>query len=232
IANYDDWLNLVLTHEYTHILHLDQARGFGRAMRMVFGRNPLLFSFPNLFSPLWFIEGIATVSETENTNAGRLRGTYVDMVLRTAAVEDRWATEAQASGLSPYWPVGGARYYYGSKFLSWLATTRGVDKLRLFMNDYSGNVMPFRVNASAEDVYGVSMKALWQQWSVEQQRTYRAERDKLAADGLTTREKLTSQGYDTINPILSSDGTRVAYSHRGPFERATIRVRDVASNRD
>src|SRR5438093_1664337 len=129
IANYDDWLNLVLTHEYTHILHLDQARGFGRAMRMVFGRNPLLFSFPNLFSPLWFIEGIATVSETENTNAGRLRGTYVDMVLRTAAVEDRWATEAQASGLSPYWPVGGARYYYGSKFLSWLARTRGVDKL-------------------------------------------------------------------------------------------------------
>ena len=26
INNYDDWLNLVITHELTHILHLDQAR--------------------------------------------------------------------------------------------------------------------------------------------------------------------------------------------------------------
>ena len=232
IENYDDWLNLVITHEFTHILHLDQARGFARGMRMVFGRNPLLFSFPNLFSPAWFIEGIATVSESENTNAGRLKGTYVDMVLRTAAVEDRWASEAQASGLGPYWPNGGTRYYYGSKFLSWLATTRGADKLRDFMNDYSGNVVPFRVNASAEAVYGVSMKELWQQWSAEQQRSYLAERDKLAADGLTTGERLTHQGYQTLNPILSPDGTRLAYVHEGPFERVTIRVRDVSANRD
>jgi hypothetical protein len=231
-GNYDNWLNLVITHEFTHILHIDQARGFARGMRMVFGRGPLLFSFPNLFSPLWFIEGIATVSESENTNAGRLKGTYVDMVLRTAAVEDRWASEAQASGLGPYWPTGSTRYYYGSKFLSWLATTRGVDKLRDFMNNYSGNVVPFRVNASAKDVYGVSMKELWQQWSAEQQRTYLAERDKLAADGLTTHERLTHQGYETLNPILSPDGTRLAYAHQGPFERATIRVRDVSANRD
>ena len=231
IDNYDNWLNLVITHEYTHILHLDQARGFSRVMRNIFGRNPLL-SFPNEFTPLWFIEGIATLSESENTNAGRLKGTYVDMALRTAAVEDRWATEAQASGLGPYWPTGNSRYYYGSKFLSWLETTRGRDKLTQFMNDYSGNVVPFRINASAEDVYGTSMKELWEQWGVEQQKTYRADRDRLAADGLTDRTRLTTLGYETTHPIVSPDGTRVAYAHRGPYERPTIRVRDIASNRD
>ena len=230
VNNYDDWLNLVITHEFTHILHLDQARGFAHGMRLAFGRNPLLFSFPNFFTPAWFIEGIATLSETENTNAGRLKGTYVDMVLRTAAVENRWASEAEASGLGPYWPDGGARYYYGSKFLSWLATTRGAGKLRDFMNDYSGNVVPFRVNASAEDVYGVSMKELWQQWSAEQQRAYIADRDKLG--DLSPRERLTRLGYETLNPILSPDGTRLAYVHQGPFERPTIRVREVSSNRD
>ena len=35
IGDYDSWLNLVITHEYVHILHLDQALGFSRAMRAV-----------------------------------------------------------------------------------------------------------------------------------------------------------------------------------------------------
>src|SRR5712691_6997188 len=52
IEYYDDWLNLVITHEYTHILHLDQARAFAAAMRRVFGRA-LIFAFPNELSPLW-----------------------------------------------------------------------------------------------------------------------------------------------------------------------------------
>lgn len=232
IGYYDDWLNVVITHEYTHIIHLDQARGFARWLRLITGRSPTLFTFPNELSPLWMIEGIATLSESENTQSGRLKGTFVDMVLRTAAVEDRWASEAQASGLGPYWPTGNARYYYGSKFLSWLATTHGMDRLTKYFNEYSSNILPFRVNATAEDVYGTSLKSLWRQWGDEQQRIYKAERDRLAADGLTQRRRLTNLGYQTEHPILSSDGTRIAYSHQGPYERATIRIREVASGRD
>ena len=169
IDNYDDWLNLVVTHEYTHIVHLDQARGFDRFMRKVLGRN-LLVGFPNIWSPSWFIEGLAVLSESENTAAGRLKGTYVDMVLRTAAAENRWATPSQATGEGPSWPEGNARYFYGSRFLEWLATTRGMDKLREFVHDYSSNIVPYRMNGSAKDVYGTSMNALWKTWSAEQQR--------------------------------------------------------------
>jgi hypothetical protein len=190
IEYYDDWLNIVITHEYTHILHLDQARGFDRVMRSLFGRNPLL-GFPNEWSPLWFIEGIATLTESEETETGRLKGTYVDMVLRAAAVEDRWATQGQASGLGSRWPVGNTRYFYGSKFLSWLATSRGAGKLTAFVENYSSNVIPFRVNASAEDVYGKSMESLWEEWGAEQQKIYKAERDRLATEGLTSRVRLT-----------------------------------------
>jgi len=231
IGYYDDWLNLVITHEYAHILHLDQARGFAGATRRVLGRN-LLFGFPNEWSPLWLIEGLATLAESETTAAGRLKGTFVEMVLRTAAVEKRFATEAQASGFSPFWPTGNTRYYYGSKFLSWLAVTRGMDKLTQFINEYSSNIVPFRVNATAEEVYGTDMKSLWLQWSEEQQYLYRAERDRLAADGFTERTQLTKLGYETKNPVLSPDGKRLAYSHRGPYERATIRIRDIATGAD
>ncbi|HEX2120021.1 MAG TPA: BamA/TamA family outer membrane protein, partial [Thermoanaerobaculia bacterium] len=225
----DDWLKLVITHEYAHILHLDQARGFSGGMRRVFGRNPLL-GFPNAWSPLWLIEGLATLIESETTPAGRLKGTFTDMVLRTAAIENRFATEAQASGLGPYWPTGNARYFYGAKFLSWLATKHGMEKLTEYLNEYSSSVIPFRVNATANDVYGTSMKALWREWSDEQQRAYRAEGERIGA--LTERTKLTTLGYETKHPILSPDGTRLAYAHRGPYEQATIRVRDVAAGRD
>jgi hypothetical protein len=94
---YDDWLNLVITHEYAHIVHLDMARGLSRGVRRIFGRTPA--SFPNIFSPLWMIEGIATLIESEVTEAGRLKGTFLDMVLRTAAIEGRFPTEPQASDL-------------------------------------------------------------------------------------------------------------------------------------
>jgi WD40 repeat protein len=230
IDYYDNWLNLVITHEYTHILHLDQARAFSAGLRRIFGRNPL--SFPNEFSPLWMIEGIATLAESNATDAGRLKGTFVDMVLRTAAVENRWPTEAQASGLSPYWPGGSSRYFFGAKFLSWLEQKYGMEKLAEYFHDYSGNVIPFRVNASAEAVFGKDMRTLYREWSDEQQHIYREDRDRIAAAGLTQRRKLTDFGYETKYPIVSPDGKRIAYAHDGPFERPTIRVRDLQSGRE
>jgi Tol biopolymer transport system component len=228
IEYYDNWLDLVITHEYAHILHLDQSRGVSAAFRKVFGRNPYL-GFPNQFSPLWLIEGLATVVESEMTTAGRLKGTFLEMILRTAAIEGRFATQGQAGGATPAWPGGNTRYFYGAKFLSWLAAREGADKLRAFLNEYSSNVIPFRVDATSKDVYGTDMKSLWRQWSGEQQLAYRAEHARLVSEGLTATERLTRLGYETKYPLLSPDGSRLAYSHRGPYERATIRVRDVAT---
>src|SRR5438094_651511 len=43
LRNYSDWNELVVTHELTHIFHLDRVRGIWRLGQYVFGRNPLLF---------------------------------------------------------------------------------------------------------------------------------------------------------------------------------------------
>ena len=45
-----DWLRLVFTHEFTHIVHLDRSGGPWRAVRTIFGRTPV--AFPNLFLPV------------------------------------------------------------------------------------------------------------------------------------------------------------------------------------
>ena len=53
LRNYADWNALVVTHELTHIFHLDRSRGFWRGAQAIFGRNPLLF--PNLYEPHWVL---------------------------------------------------------------------------------------------------------------------------------------------------------------------------------
>jgi hypothetical protein len=54
IGNTDDWLRLVFTHEFTHIVHLDRSESWARVVRGMFGRLPI--AFPNLFLPKWQIE--------------------------------------------------------------------------------------------------------------------------------------------------------------------------------
>ena len=53
------WMELVFTHEFIHILHLDQASGLPDKLRKVFGR--LFFTFPQIFSPKWIREWVVSV---------------------------------------------------------------------------------------------------------------------------------------------------------------------------
>lgn len=230
IAYYDDWLDLVITHEYAHILHLDQAHGLPRVLRSVFGRH--LLTFPNALSPLWMTEGLATFVESEMSDAGRVKGTFVEMVLRTAAIESRWPEEAQAGGLSPEWPGGSARYFFGSKFMAWLAQRYGTDAVARYFNEHSGRIFPFLHNRTAEHVFGKELTDLWEEWTAEQRNAYGNELARLRAEGLTQTTRLTDRGYETQHPVLSPDGARIAYTHRGPYERPSIRVWDVAAGRD
>ena len=68
IGRSSDWLRLVFTHEYTHIVHLDRSRGWARAVRAVFGRNAL--ALPNLLLPEWQIEGLADLAGEHHHRRG------------------------------------------------------------------------------------------------------------------------------------------------------------------
>src|SRR5437773_11045831 len=67
--DFDDWLRLAFTHEFTHIVHLDRSEGWARIARGVFGRTA--YAFPNIFLPTWQVEGVATYEESAITGTGR-----------------------------------------------------------------------------------------------------------------------------------------------------------------
>lgn len=226
---YDDWLKLVLTHEYAHILHLDQAYAAAASFRRIFGRNPI--SFPNAYSPLWIIEGLATLVESEMTTGGRLKGTFVDMVLRTSAVENTWLDESKASGYTPEWPGGSARYFYGSKFLEYVAQKEGMDRLATFFHEYATSPVPFRVETTSLDIFGQSFGEMYDAWSESAQSKYVEQHRELVREGLTERELLTTLGFETKYAVISPNGKYLAYGHRGPYESSTLRILELVTGR-
>jgi Omp85 superfamily domain/WD40-like Beta Propeller Repeat len=158
IGNTNDWLEYVFTHEYAHILHLDRSRGWARLARGLFGRSAI--AFPNLTLPLWQIEGLATLTESED-GAGRLHAGDFREVVNTAARAGRLEPLDRVSGGLVDWPSGQGWYAYGARFHQYLLATYGPDKLRE-LSDRTAGRFPFLTSGAFRRVYGVSLGQLWQ----------------------------------------------------------------------
>src|SRR3954468_9301050 len=79
-----EWLDLVLTHEFAHIVQLDKAHGSPYSLRRIFGRLALLF--PNALEPTWITEGLAVYVESDPSRGyGRLGQSQFEGMMRAEA---------------------------------------------------------------------------------------------------------------------------------------------------
>jgi Tol biopolymer transport system component len=202
IGNETDWLQLVFTHEYTHVLHLDRSGGFMRGLRRVFGRVPL--AFPNLFLPQWQIEGIATYEESRGTGRGRLAAGDFRSIVDTAARAGRFEPLDRASGGLADWPGGNAAYAYGASFHQFLADRYGPERLAT-LSDATAGRLPFFGSGAFRRVYGTSLGTLWQQFA-------RSHRDASSSPSHTDENarRLTLDGF--FVGALATDGRDIYYS--------------------
>jgi hypothetical protein len=165
------WLEMLLTHELTHIFHLDKVRGAPKVLRHIFGRFPLLF--PNLWEPTWAIEGIATYNEsTPELGQGRLRGPIFEAWMRIEHEQGfKSLSEMNADGRAL--PTS-KQYLYGVYFYDFLARKYGPDAIYKYINKYSGNIVP-RVHTNPVEATGKRMDELWDEFIADltQQMTQR-----------------------------------------------------------
>ncbi len=108
LSLYEDWSEAIFTHELTHILHMDTNHGLIRATRAVVGS----IVSTNDLSPWWLVEGLATFQETRQSAGGRGRSPYVDMIKRTAVVEDDFPPLGNMDGLQPDPPAAPFRTFF------------------------------------------------------------------------------------------------------------------------
>ena len=221
-GNLEGWLELVITHELAHAVHLDEARGIIRLGRRVFGRAPFLF--PNALTPTWMIEGLATYEETEGTAFGRGRNPDSRMVLRMAALEDRFPHQDQAVMGLDTWPSGQVSYLFGEAFLRDLTVRHGPHTVPELAHVQSGRVIPFTDDFTAHRVTGVAFYRQWRDWSRSASAFYAAEAAGRRLAGLSASRPLTDRGIRQSAPRFRPDGSWIAYTSRTLTRYPTLRL--------
>lgn len=221
LEDHGGWLDTVVTHEYTHILHLDKATGAPRFLRHVFGRNILLF--PNALQPRWLIEGIATWHETDHARGiGRGQSSYYDMFLRLE-VENGVKPVRQINQHIATWPGGTAPYLYGVAFHNFIADQQGAERIQKLVDNYSDNIIPFRVNSNSRQTLGADLPDLWPRFEQYLKEKHSARLDTIRRAGVVAGERVTRHGYYGGAARALPDGDIVYLRMDGASEPALLR---------
>lgn len=241
LGEYDDWLKVVITHEYTHIVTMDPSRGYWKVVRTIFGKpipgtDPLSELFflvtapPNSFMPRWWHEGMATWAETEYTGRGRGRSSFYDMVFRMAVAGDNLPSIAQMNGDVPEWPGGNLPYLYGYRLQRYIAETYGKDALGKLSIAHSGR-FPYFISSPPQELFGdKSYRDLYDDMIAALKREESQRIATLSTAPFTPLRTVSNQGEILTNPRFSPDGSRIAFTRSDPHDHTMVVVTDKSES--
>lgn len=229
---YDDWLRLLIIHEYTHYLNMDATRGVWELLRTFFGDTLL----PTSVWPSWMLEGLAVYMETRHTQSGRGRSPYFEMILRTAVAEGKLDTSQfvklnRLGGGQPWFPGGETSYLFGFGMIDQLVRSgstpaQGMRQLSA-LTYHSSFRIPYLLNGNVENVSG---KTWYQHWGDFMART-RAQADldlaQIRSIPMTPLQPLTHGGFTTLGAAASPDGRWLAYTQDTIDLRSKLYLRDL-----
>ncbi len=215
LEDFDDWMETIIIHEYTHILHLDKASGGAEMLRQLLGRHFLLFS--NLYQPGWFTEGLATYYETDlDKGIGRGQSRVYEMMMRVEVANGvKPVSQVNLPILS--WPTNTVNYLYGVHFYQFVEDTYGVKGIDSLIENYSNNIIPFMINSNAQQVFDKDINDLWDEFTVWLNKKYQADFHAQLVEG----KKITDLGYST-GPIDAADKQTLYYIANSAFEHAAL----------
>jgi hypothetical protein len=207
-----EWLELVLTHELTHVVHLDIARRAPLLMRRIFGRAPpyfLLFfpnTLPNLWGPRWVQEGLAVYAESDSSQGwGRLGQSQFEGMMRAEVAHGLISLREMHAGGRGF--PHNRDYLYGSYFFLFLEERYGPKAIAGFIENYSDNFMPYRVDSNPVPVTGKTMGVLWleyQDWLRARFTAKAAETGKPSGG----EGEIVARAYSLSSPVLTHDSAR------------------------
>lgn len=227
LEDFDDWLETLITHEYTHVLHLDKVNGGAEGLRKVFGRQ--FFLFPNAYQPNWFTEGLATYYETDKQRGvGRGQSTLFSMMMRSE-VENGIKPVSQVNLPNRSWPMGTIAYLYGVHFYLFIEDVYGKPVLDKLIENYSNNIIPFMINTNSQQVLNKDINELWVEFSVWLKARYLPEVEAQKNHGIIEGKKITNTGY-TTGPVEMVNGNELIYVSSGVFEHTKLLKRQAGKD--
>jgi len=226
LVSSDDWMALVLSHELTHVIHLDKVRGTPAALHNLFGRHPWLF--PATMQPTWGIEGLAVYWESSVNRQGRAASPWFEMQMRIE-VANGIKPLAQINSPAYDWPRNQA-YLYGSYFYLFLADAYGDDTVFRLVDEYSDNLIPYRLISNSARVTGKPLPQLWQQFDQWLHQRFDPQIATLKTQGLSSFTDITPRGYAHDDALLDitkgdDDSTLWFLANDGHMTTTLMKVR-------
>ncbi|MEW6368754.1 MAG: hypothetical protein AB1714_29340 [Acidobacteriota bacterium] len=237
-------LNCLMNHELTHVLTIDKASATDRFFRNVFfgkvspvPEAPLSILYggltsPRLYSPRWFMEGIAVFMETWMAGGiGRALGAYDEMAFRTLVHDD--AEMFDRVGLESYavkmdFQVGAMSYLYGTRFFNYLALQYGPESLIRWVSRTDDSKSYF--SSQFQQIFGKPLDQAWNEWRAFEREFQQKNLQSLRAYPTTQSREITSEAVGSLSrPYYDPSRGKLYMAVAYPGQVAHVASVDVAT---
>ncbi len=199
----------IMNHELVHIAALDNASKSDLFYRKLFNGKvrssndhpiSMFYSYltsPRYYSPRWLHEGIAVFVETwMDGGKGNALGNYDEMFFRTRVLENSRIYSPQglaSAGTSADFMSKANYYYYGTRFVSYLAHEYGPDKLINWIKRKEGSKRGF--SSSFKQNFEIPISKSWNSWiefekEFQQKNIQELNKSEVSKDELITNKVL------------------------------------------
>ena len=197
-TKFENWLKIVITHEYTHLAHFEMTAKTTSFLRFFLGQ----IIAPNALQPMWATEGMAIYYESQNSSGGRLQDTRYDMYLRSDFLKSEPIDlKLLQSSYLTSWPAGTAPYVYGQSLVHYIAAKFGEENL-IKISEYFCAYPLLGMNWAIKKTLNIDQEQLYQEWQEEQFSHYQKQAEEVYQNSsLTASDQITNHKYWVDNPI-------------------------------
>lgn len=197
-TKFENWLKILITHEYTHLAHFDMTRNITSFLRTFLGQ----VIAPNALQPMWATEGLAIYNESKWNEGGRIEDTRYDMYLRTDFLQNKTKDLKLLQGnYFTSWPGGNLPYIYGQSLVHYIVENYSEVALMSISDKFCAFPL-LGINWAIKEVIGINQEELYQNWKDSKYRNYQKQIEEVYKFGnLTKSDQITNYQYWVDDPM-------------------------------
>ncbi len=232
----EDWIKLLVFHEYTHFLNIDPTTGWMDGLRVIFGDGVR----PNGLQPMWMLEGLAVYMETRTTKLGRGRSPYWESILRSFVHDGRLDPDSsegltldRVNGNYPYFPGGEIPYLFGYHMLHQFSKDKvASDDPESAMGELSmrsSSRVPYFIEGNLQNVMNRNWRDYWDNFTRETELRMGEQIKSVLKEGESEHEVIAKSDFSALSAAWSPDGQWLAYTESSLDDRTRLVLLNLKS---